>query len=85
MDQEPMIKFYGTNWCGASKRAKKILIDNKIEFKWFNIDEDVDARDFVKSVNNGKRSVPTIVFPNGEILVEPSTKELEEKIMKKNK
>lgn len=84
MIQKPMIKFYGTNWCWASKRAKKLLIDNKIEFKWFNIDEDVEARDFVKSVNNGKRSVPTIVFPNGDILVEPSIKELEEKIIGEN-
>jgi mycoredoxin len=57
-----------------------LLKQNNILFKWFNIDKDIDAREFVMAVNNGNRSVPTIVFPDGEILVEPSTRELEKKI-----
>jgi mycoredoxin len=34
------------------------------------------------SINNGYRSVPTIIFPDGSMLVEPSLKELGEKIKK---
>jgi mycoredoxin len=75
-----LIKFYGTFWCPASRRAKRLLNEKNIRFEWFNIDKDKVAQDFVRSVNNGNRSVPTIVFPDGDILVEPSTLELEEKL-----
>ena len=80
MTEDKKIKFYGNSWCPGSRRAKKILANRKIEFEWFNINENIAAREFVKQVNNGNRSVPTIVFPDGEILVEPSTRELEAKI-----
>jgi mycoredoxin len=35
---------------------------------------------FVESVNKGQRSIPTIVLPDGSILVEPTDAELEKKI-----
>jgi mycoredoxin len=41
---------------------------------------DKEACAFVESVNKGKRSVPTIVLPDGSILVEPTDAELEKKI-----
>jgi mycoredoxin len=74
------IKFYGTGWCPGSRRAKKMLIQRGVAFEWINIDEDGAGREFVIQVNNGNRSVPTIVFPDGEILVEPSTTTLLEKL-----
>jgi mycoredoxin len=33
----------------------------------------------VKELNNGNRSVPTIILPDGSMMVEPSTEELEKK------
>jgi len=77
---EIKIKFYGTTWCPGSRRAKQQLIQKGIEFDWINIDEDKAGREFVMEVNNGYRSVPTIVFPDGDVLVEPSAAELEKKI-----
>ena len=35
---------------------------------------------FIEKVNNGKRIIPTIVFPDGSTLVEPSNVELAEKL-----
>jgi mycoredoxin len=35
---------------------------------------------YVQEVNGGYRSVPTIVFPDGSVLVEPSNARLEEKL-----
>jgi len=35
---------------------------------------------FVKETNKGFRSVPTIIFPDGSILVEPSTSMLAKKL-----
>ena len=70
------IKIYGTLWCGDTRRARKFFEDNQIEYDWIDIDTDAAAADYVMSLNNGCRSVPTILFPDGTILVEPSTLEL---------
>ena len=80
MGDEKKIKLYGKTWCPGSRRAKKVLIDRTVAFEWVNIDEDFNGREYVIKVNNGYRSVPTIVFPDGEILVEPSKKVLLEKL-----
>ncbi len=82
MNQPKKIIMYGTSWCGDTRRAKKIFEEEKIDYEWIDIDQDEAAADYVKSVANGYRSVPTIVFPDGTILVEPSTKQLREKLSK---
>lgn len=74
------IKMYGTTWCGSTKRARRVFEDENIDYEWIDIDRDETAAKFVESVANGFRSVPTIVFPDGSILVEPSTYQLREKL-----
>ena len=81
MAEGAKIKFYGTSWCPSSRRAKKLLIKKGVEFDWINIDEDPAGREFVIEINHGNRSVPTIVFPDGDILVEPSSTELLNKLV----
>ena len=71
---------YGTTWCGDSRRAVAFLNRNQIKYKWVDIDKDEKGRKFVEKTNNGFRSVPTIVFPDGSILVEPTTSELQAKL-----
>jgi len=73
------IKVYGTSWCGDSRRARQFFDTNQIEYEWIDISEDPEAGKFVESVNNGYRSVPTIIFPDGSMLVEPSINLLKEK------
>lgn len=77
------IILYGTTWCGATSRARALLDEENIPYEWIDIDKDETAAEFVKSVANGYRSVPTIVFPDGTILVEPSSYQLKEKLIKK--
>jgi mycoredoxin len=74
------IVFYGTQWCFDCKRSRKLLDQMNVEYHYVDINQDPDARTFVQEVNNGNRSVPTIVFPDGEILVEPSNAELVKKL-----
>ena len=45
-----------------------------------DIAQDPEAIAYVEEVNQGQRIVPTIVFPDGSILVEPSNAELAEKL-----
>jgi mycoredoxin len=67
---------YGTVWCGDTRRARRFMDENHISYKWVDIDTDLQARKFVESVNHGYRSVPTIIFPDGSMLVEPSVGQL---------
>lgn len=71
------IKFYGADWCGDCKRSKAFLDQEGVSYEYINIDKDSKAAEEVQRINNGNQSIPTIVFPNGKILVEPSDKELE--------
>ena len=74
------ISVYGTRWCGDSRRALKLLDERNIDYEWINIDKDKAGEKFVKETNQGNRSVPTIVFPDKSILVEPSNQSLNEKL-----
>ena len=78
--EEYSLKVYGTNWCIDCFRSKRFLDKHKIEYQWININQDAAARDFVRNVNNGNLSVPTIVFSDGSILTEPSSNELRHKL-----
>ncbi len=73
---EPKIVVYGSDWCGDCIRVRRFLTQNQIDFKWVNVDRDKEAAKYVISVNKGMRSVPTIVFEDGSILVEPSNQKL---------
>ena len=80
LSEEKKIIVYGTSWCGSSRRTRRWLEDKQIPFEWIDIDQDLEGRKFVEQVNNGYRSVPTIVFPDGSRLVEPSMTELSKKL-----
>ncbi|HEY9077371.1 MAG TPA: glutaredoxin domain-containing protein [Anaerolineaceae bacterium] len=73
---EATIVVYGTTWCGDTRRARAVLDRKNIPYKWIDIDQNPEGRKFVEKVNKGYRSVPTIVFPDGSILVEPGENEL---------
>ena len=74
------IKVYGTTWCGDCTRAKQFMDENGVSYNWTDVDEETQYQDYIKGLNNGQLRVPTIIFPDGSILVEPSNKELAEKI-----
>ncbi|MEZ4673650.1 MAG: glutaredoxin domain-containing protein [Caldilineaceae bacterium] len=82
MQVEPTksILMYTTNWCPDCWRAKQVLKSMNVSYQEINIHEDEDAVDVVIQLNNGNRSVPTIVFPDGSVLTEPSTTTLVQKL-----
>lgn len=77
---EQKIIVYGTDWCGDCFRTRQFLKKHSINFMFVNIDHDKQAEQFVLNTNRGMRSVPTIVFEDGTVLVEPSYYELTEKL-----
>ncbi|MFO8036442.1 MAG: FAD-dependent oxidoreductase [Anaerolineales bacterium] len=74
------IVVYGTTWCLDCKRAKQFFGDQRIAYRWVDIEEDPEALARMEEINGGKRIVPTILFPDGDHLVEPSNAELAEKL-----
>jgi mycoredoxin len=74
------ILIYGVTWCGDCRRVQRFLQQKNIPYDWINIDKDENGEQFVLGTNNGFRSVPTIIFPDGEILVEPTNTQLARKL-----
>jgi thioredoxin reductase (NADPH) len=74
------IVVYSTTWCSDCKRAKKFFGEQRIPYINIDIEHNEQAMAYVEQVNQGKRIVPTIVFPDGDILVEPSNAQLAAKL-----
>ena len=74
------IVMYTTNWCPDCWRAKQVMGAMKVAYHEVNINEDEEAVETVIRLNNGNRSVPTLVFPDGSILTEPTTAALAQKL-----
>ncbi|MCI0634621.1 MAG: FAD-dependent oxidoreductase [Actinobacteria bacterium] len=77
---DDVIKVYGASWCPDCRRAKRFLGDQRISFAWHDIEVDPDGVRIVQERNDGNNIIPTIVFPDGSHLSEPSNEELAEKI-----
>jgi thioredoxin reductase (NADPH) len=78
MDEK--IQLYGASWCSDCKRAKRFLGDQRVPFAWHDIEQDPRYLEIVHERNNGNNVIPTIVFPDGSSLSEPSNEELANKI-----
>lgn len=74
------LRLYGTSWCIDCARSRRYLAKHRIPCEFIDIDGDSEEEQWVLKVNRGARSVPTIVFPDGSILVEPSNRELGRKL-----
>ena len=78
--EQPKITVYGAPWCPDCKQAKQFLGEQRIRYNWVDIDEDESGRRRVQELNNGKQIIPTIIFEDGSILVEPSNAEMAAKL-----
>ncbi len=65
------IVVYSTSWCPDCHRTKCFLDENGVRYIEIDVDKDLDGLAFVRRVNHGHRVVPTVVFPDGTIFVEP--------------
>jgi len=74
------IVLYGVDWCPDCRRARAVLAREQIAYLDVNVDRDPQAESFVKELNRGFRSVPTIIFPDGRVLVEPRDDQLSEAV-----
>ena len=69
-----VVTVYGTDWCGDCRRAKRYLDATATPYRWIDVDADPAVQALMAEA--GYRSIPVIVTPTGQVLVEPSTDEL---------
>jgi mycoredoxin len=74
------IVVYSTAWCGDCRRARSVFAALGVPYQNIDVEEHPEAAQIVRELNHGMQSVPTIVFPDGSMLVEPGSRELEEKL-----
>ena len=74
------VTMYTTPWCGYCRRLKSQLAREGIEVAEIDIEWDPAAADFVMSVNGGNQTVPTVVFPDGTALTNPSAAQIRERL-----
>ncbi|MDZ4277822.1 MAG: FAD-dependent oxidoreductase [Dehalococcoidia bacterium] len=74
------IKVYGAPWCPDCRRSKQFLGEMRVPYEWVDIDQDAKGAEVVQEKNEGKRIIPTIIFPDGSFLAEPSNDELAQKL-----
>lgn len=78
--QQTGILMYTTSWCGDCRRSKKVFAALAVPYTEIDIEQHAEAAAIVRRLNNGMQAVPTILFPDGSILVEPSNAALEAKL-----
>jgi glutaredoxin-like protein len=75
-----LIVVYGTAWCPDCRRAKRFLDNHAVAYLNVDIENDIQAAAYILQLNHGRRVIPTIVFPDGTVLFEPSNRELGAKL-----
>jgi glutaredoxin-like protein len=66
------ITVYGADWCPDCRRSKRLLDRLGVPYDYRDVDADDGAMREMKARNNGRQSIPVVVFPDGHHLVEPS-------------
>jgi mycoredoxin len=74
------LTMYTTSWCGYCFRLKTALKSEGIPYTEVDIELDPDAAEFVRSVNGGNQTVPTVKFADGSALTNPSPRQVKAKL-----
>ena len=77
---EPVI-LYSTPWCGYCHRLAGQLRSEGIAYRVVDIEQSRNAAAVVERVNKGRQTVPTVVFPDGSALTNPSLAEVKQRLV----
>jgi mycoredoxin len=71
---------YSTPWCGYCHRLARQLDRESIGYVVVDIELDPAAAEYVTGVNGGNRTVPTVRFPDGTALTNPTLAEIKDQL-----
>ncbi len=69
------LHLYGADWCMKSANLRNYLQSIWVEFEDYNVEEDEEAAERVKSLYNGVLKFPTVTYDK-EFLKNPKISEL---------
>ena len=75
-----VVTMYSTVWCGYCRRLKSQMEREGIRYVEVDIERDPQAADLVMSVNGGNQTVPTVVFPDGSAMSNPSLAQVKDRL-----
>ncbi|NWJ48338.1 MAG: NrdH-redoxin [Chloroflexi bacterium] len=76
MNSNDKVLLYGAMWCGDCRRSKKFLDERQVAYSWIDVESDETAMQEMQQLNGGRQSIPTILLPDGKILIEPTNRDL---------
>ncbi|MGB8646518.1 MAG: FAD-dependent oxidoreductase [Anaerolineae bacterium] len=74
------IRVAGTLWSLKTHELKDFLARYQIPYQFLDVEADNKARMMVEGATGGGARIPVIFFPDGGVLVEPSTHQLADKL-----
>jgi glutaredoxin len=66
---------YGAEWCRDCRRSKAVLDVRRVSYVYVDLAAQPDRADEAEALT-GQKTIPVLVFPDGEQLVEPTNAEL---------
>jgi mycoredoxin len=76
--RDPLV-VYGADWCGDCVRAKRVLDERAPSTSGIDLERHPHMADEARSIGGSTR-IPVVAFPDGTVMVEPSTPELESRL-----
>ncbi|HEY7223539.1 MAG TPA: mycoredoxin [Micromonosporaceae bacterium] len=76
------LTMYSTTWCGYCHRLRSQLDRENIPYQVVDIERDPTAAEYVRSVNDGNQTVPTVRFADGSALTNPTVHEVRARLVK---
>jgi len=73
------IRIAGTLWSLPTHQVKDFLVRHQLPYQYLDVESDARARALVEAHNQGQLRIPTLFFPDGSTLVEPSLQQVAEK------
>lgn len=72
---------YGHDYCPLARMLKRALAEHQIDHEWREVDNgSPHFQDELRQLARGYLSVPTVVFPDGAVMVEPYPEEVLRKL-----
>ncbi|MEJ5224619.1 MAG: glutaredoxin family protein [Anaerolineales bacterium] len=74
------IVLYSTTWCPDCKRTRAFLNEHNVSYLDVDIGKDNAAMTFLEGISKQRIHIPTVIFPDGTIIIEPSNEDLRVKL-----
>jgi thioredoxin reductase (NADPH) len=74
------IRVAGTALSPASYAVKDFLASNQVPYQWLDMEDDAIVRELLSGAVGGAVRLPIVLFPDGTELVQPTIRELAEKV-----